>query len=159
MRQARESLGQHGELQFARHAHLFLHLLGALLQLPGTLGQGQFRALAQGDVARHPERADDPAGAVAQGHLGRGHPSHASIGPGFLFLDAHQRIPGAHDLAFVRQRLFGVLEVEKVSVRLAYEIRGVLDAEPLGLRPIDAQKAALRVLEIDAVRDVIHQHL
>ena len=80
-------------------------------------------------------------------------------GPGLLLLDVHQRLAGADDLLLVAQRLRRVLVGEEVEVGPPDGERRARDAEARRRVPVDAREAALPILEVDAVGDVVHQRL
>ena len=60
---------------------------------------------------------------------------------------------------FVGKRLFCVGFAEHVSIGLAFDERGISKAVFLGQTAVDADEPAVGVLEIDRIRDVIHQRL
>ena len=115
--------------------------------------------LALGDVARDPEGPDDLPVPIAQRELRRRHPADVAVGPGLLLLDVHQRLAGADDLLLVAQRLRRVLVGEEVEVGPPDGERRARDAEARRRVPVDAREAALPILEVDAVGDVVHQRL
>ena len=117
------------------------------------------RLLALADVARDAERADDVPLAIAQRQLRRRHPALVAVWPRLLLLDVDQRFTGADDLLLVAQRLRRVLVGEEVEVRAADRQRRIRDAEALRRIAVDAREAALAVLEVDVVGDVVHQRL
>ena len=123
---------------------------GAVLQL--LLG-----LLALGDVARDPEGPDDLPVPIAQRQLGGRDPADVAVRAGLLLLDVHQRLAGPDDLLFVAQRLRGVLLGEEVEVGATDGERRVIHAEALRRIAVDAREAAVPILEVDAVRDVVHQ--
>ncbi|MGA2247901.1 MAG: hypothetical protein ABSH48_23180 [Verrucomicrobiota bacterium] len=155
----RKVLRQHGELEFASHFQLIRHLLGLLVKQPGLFGQGDFRLFARRDVPRNAEGADNPAGLIAQRHLGGGDPGDAAVGPRFGFLEAFHGQAGAHDGLFIGQSLLGVRRREIIGVAFADRLLRVRQMVLFGERAADHQEPAARVLEIDRVRNAVHQCL
>lgn len=148
---------QHGQLQFARHAEFLFDLQILLLQLRGAFREREFGDFPRRDVPRNAEGANDFPGAIAQRHLDRGHPRHGAVRPGFLFFKIHQRLARAHRLLFIRAGLLGVCGAEIIRIGFAHGGGGVGQIKFFGLRAADAQEAALRVLEINRVRNFLHQ--
>ncbi len=142
----------HGRADFMAHVRpeLALGPVGRLRSLLRLL-QRDLGLLADGDVTRHAEGADDLTLLVAQRHLGRRGPGFAAVGPRLLFHHVHERFGGADDALFVVESLLGVLGQEVIEVGLAGGLLRVLDAVPLGQGVVDADEAALEVLEVDAV--------
>ncbi len=82
-----------------------------------------------------------------------------SVRPGFLLFLVDDPLPGANDFLLVGQGLKGVFVGEEVDVGLADRFVGILQSEITCHRLIDADEAALGILEIDVVRQVIHQRV
>ena len=77
-----------------------------------------------------------------------------------LLLDlAHDGLPGLDDGPLVLPGRVGVLLGEEVEVRLAHGLGGVAQAKPAGQGLVDAEEAALDVLEVDRVGEGIHQRV
>ena len=144
-------------LEFARHAEIFLEFLVAAAQFLRVSRELLFRFFALRDVAREAERADDFPGLVAQRHLRRRHPRLAAIRPHFVLLLVHHRLAGADDLLLVVEGLARVLFAEEIEVRLAEHVRRIVRAEALHRLAADPDEAAGEVLEVNLVRDVLHQ--
>src|SRR5262249_55049146 len=70
-----------------------------------------------------------------------------------------QRSATADDLLLVPIRLAGVLLGEEIEVGLAEGLGGIGQAEAVGHAAIDAEEAALQVLEIDGIGHLVHEHL
>ena len=119
------------------------------LRLPQRLP----RLPVRGDVARDSDQSSDVSVLVAQGNFGGGHPGHPAIRPGFLFLQADDRRPGIHHPLLILVSLAGVLPGEIVGIGPADGLAGIAQSEPLRHVVIDANEAAVAVLEIDVVRD------
>ena len=114
--------------------------------------------LARGDVARDAEGPHDvPPGRAAGASSSR--PSGHRRLPNLPLLDIDERLPGAKDLLLVAQRLRRVLLGEEVDVGPTDGQRWARDAEPYRRVAVDPREAALAILEVDAVRDVVHQRL
>ena len=96
---------------------------------------------------------------VPQRHLGRRDPGDAVASPRLLLLLAHDGLPGLDDGLLVLPGRAGVLLGEEVEVRLAHRLGGVAQAKPAGQGLVDAEEAALDVLEVDRVGDGIHQRV
>ena len=60
----------------------------------GLCRDAVFGGFARGDVARHPEDADDPAFAVAERGFRCRYPGDAPVGPNLALLDRDERVPG-----------------------------------------------------------------
>ncbi len=123
------------------------------------VGQRLFRELELGDVAGHAERADDGAIRVAQGHLGGGNPAHAAVEVDPFFLLADDGPAGAQDLLFVLMGRPGMFLGEEIEVRLADRFGGVGQAEERSQGLVDAEEAALSVLKINLVGDVVQERV
>ena len=114
---------------------------------------------ARGDVPGDAEGADDAAVLVAERHLGRRDPGDLAAAPGLLLLLADHGLLGLHDGPLVVPRLAGVLLGEEVEIRLAHHLGRVAQAEPVGQGLVDADEAALGILEVDRVRDGVHERV
>ena len=115
--------------------------------------------LPLGDVARDPKGPHDVPLPIAQRELRRRHPAELTGRQRLLLLHVHQRLSGANDLLLVAQRLRSVLVGEEVEVGPADGERRAGDAEPRRLISVDPREAALEILEVDGVGDVVHQRL
>ena len=115
--------------------------------------------LALGDVARDPEGPHDVPLPIAQRKLRRRDPAELAGRQRLLLLHVHERLAGANDLLLVAQRLRRVLVGEEVEVGPTDGERRVGEAEPRRLISVDAGEAALAILEVDAVEEVVHQRL
>ena len=115
--------------------------------------------LARRDVARDAKGANDPAGGVAQRHLGGHVPGRRPVGPVLLLLQIHRRRIGDHDRALDRCGGLGMLGGEVVSIRLAHRLRRVTQAIAAGQAQADPQEAAGLVFEIDLVGHRGHQRV
>ena len=82
-----------------------------------------------------------------------------SVRPGFLLFLVDDPLPGANDFLLVGQGLQGMFVGEEVDVGLADRFAGVLQAEITGHRLVDANEAAVGILEINVVRQVVHQRV
>ncbi len=82
-----------------------------------------------------------------------------AVGPGFLLFLVDDPLPSAEDFLLVGQGLQGMLVREVVNVGLADRFAGVLQANIAGHRLVDADEAALGILEVDVVRQVVHQRV
>ncbi len=135
--------------------------LGAVGRFRRVFGrpQGLRRLLLTRDVARHPEGSDDLSRIVVQRHLGRAGPGHAAVWPRFPLLLIEDRVARANDLLLVGQGLRGVLAGEEIQVRLSQGFGRMLQAKEPGHGLVDPQKTAGRVLEVDVMREVIHQRM
>ena len=78
-------------------------VLGA--QFTGLAGQGVLGHDLGTDIPGDPERADDLAAFIAEGHLRRGHPGVRLAGIGLPLDPFHHRLPGADDLLLISERL------------------------------------------------------
>ena len=130
----------------------FHHCAEPLLAVP----LGLFRPLAGGDVAGDAEGADDPALRIAQRHLGRRDPGVRAIRPGLPLLQVNHRLAGLHDALFILERLQGVLVGEQIEIGLPHH-GGDRPAIAAGFGRADRDEARLAVLEIDVVRQALHQ--
>ncbi len=74
-----------------------------------------------------------------------------------LLLEIDHGQPGSHDLEFILIRQPGVLFREEVKVRLANGLRGIGQPEHFGVGLADHYEAAVGVLEVDVVRDVLQE--
>ena len=88
------------------------------------------------------------------------HPALAAIDPGFFFLLAHERLARLASPA-VRPRYAGraCSSVKKSKSVLPRASAGSLRPNRAGQGLVDAGKAALRVLEVNAVGDVVHERV
>ena len=82
-----------------------------------------------------------------------------AVGPGLAFFLAHQRVPCAHYQLFVGAGLARVLLAEEVGVGAAQQGGRVVQAEALRHRPVHADKATLRILEVDELGQVVQQRM
>ena len=114
--------------------------------------------LLLGDIARNAKGADDPALLVAQRNLGGRNPGIRLVEPGFPLLNV-QRLAGANDLQFIGAGLLRVRRREEIEIRLADRSHGIVQSKERGLGTADTDDGAAPVLEIDVIRDVIHQRL
>ncbi len=78
------------------------------------------------------------------------------IGPGLLFLHVHQRLSRTQNLLFIAESSLGMLASEYIGVCLAEHVRWIFEAEQGCRGAIYCNKAALPVLEIDVIRQIIH---
>ena len=138
--------------QLLEHARLFC-------ELRRLFGEAELSELVVGDVSRDSDEADDQAAAVAQRHLRRRHPGLASVLPGLSFLDADQLFARLQQPLFVGERLLRVFVGEEIEVRLADGILRVVESPARSQGSADADEPALRVLEVDLVRDVVQQRV
>ena len=79
--------------------------------------------------------------------------------PRLLLVLAHDGLPGLDDGLLVFPGRAGVLLGEEIEVRLAHGLGGVAQAKPAGQGLVDAEEAALDVLEVDRVGEGIHQRV
>ena len=162
---------QHGEQGFAqRPATPVKHVLQPVEEQRAVREIGEriverpvlkllFRLLALGDVARDAVGSHDGPLPIAQRKLRGRDPANVAVRPDLLLLDVHQRLPGPDDLLLVAEGLLGVLRGEDVEVGPAHRQRGARQPEAHGRVAIDAREAAVAILEVDAVGDVVHQRL
>ncbi len=118
-----------------------------------------FGEFAIRDVARDAKCADHFAAVVAQRGLGHGDPTSPSVRPNqFLFL-TNQRAAAPHHLQLIlARRPFGIGTREKIRVRLANGIRGVIQAYQLRrARATHANELAFGVLKHNVIRRVRHE--
>jgi hypothetical protein len=97
-----------------------------------------------------------PLGGV-QRHFRRQGPRDATVGPRFLLLLVDHRLARAHDLLFVGQGLRRVFAAEKVGVRFAHGLGRIREPEQSRQGPVDADEATGFILEVNAVREIVHQ--
>ncbi len=128
---------------------------GRLFRRPQGLGA----PLLCGDVLRDAEGADDLPRVVVQRQFRAGDPSGTSVRPGFLLFLVEDALPAAHDFLLVGQGLEGMFVGEEVDVGLADGVARILQSEEARHGLIDAQEAAAGILEIDVVRQVIHERV
>ena len=145
-----------GFLEFASHADLLLHLVLDALDLLGVIGCPQFGLLVFGDVARNPEGADDLAVRIPERHLGGRDPGNAAVRPGFLFLDADERLAAGHNALLIVERLLGMGRGKQVEVGFADHIVR-FQPRPVAKPPVDHDEAGIAVLEVDVVRHVLQE--
>ena len=115
--------------------------------------------ILHGDVLRNAECAHNMARVVQQWQLGRGAPGRIAVGPGFLLHLGDDALPGAEDFLFVGQGFQRVLVGEEIEVRLVDGVVGVGQVDITGHGLVNADEAALRVFEVDVVRQVVHQRV
>ena len=116
-----------------------------------------FRPPLLGDVAGDAERADNLAVGGVQRHFRRQGPRDVTVGPRFLLFLVDHRPARANDLLLVGQGLGRVLAAEEVRVRFAHGLGRIRDAEQPRQCPVDADEATGFVLEVNAVREIVHQ--
>ena len=115
--------------------------------------------LARGDVARDPERADDPSLAIGANQLGRGRPGLPAVAARLPLLAVHHWHARPDDRLLVLERGPGMFLGEEVEVGHPDYFRSVAKSEGLGRRLADQREPAVRILEVDVVGRVVHQGL
>ena len=115
--------------------------------------------LLRGDVLGNAETAHDLPRVVIQWQFRAGCPGGTPVRPGFFLFLVDDPLSGAYDFLLVSQGLEGVFVGEEVDVGLADRVAGILQSEVPRHRLIDANEAALGVLEVNVVRQVIHERL
>jgi hypothetical protein len=109
--------------------------------------------------SRDPEGPHDLPLSIAQRELGRRNPADLAVRQRLLLLHVHERLSGADDLLLVPQSLLRVLAGEDVEVGSTDGERRSCNAKPRGRISVDACEATVEILEVDGVRDVVHQRL
>ena len=74
----------------------------------------------------------------------------------FLYL-AHHRLACPHDFLLIVVGLLGVLRGEEIKVGLPHGLGRVAQPELICVRQVYAGEAALPILEVDHVGEIIHQ--
>ena len=110
-----------------------------------------------GDVVRDPERPDDMPLLVAQRQLAGCHPTGATVGPDVHLFFADDRPLSTHDFLLVGKRGLSIFRTEEIEIGLADRVHRVAQAGPQCLGLADSQKPAGRILEINALRQVLHE--
>ena len=76
-----------------------------------------------------------------------------------MLLDADQRFARQQEPLLIGEGLLRVFVGKEVEVRLAHGIRRIVEPPARGQGSADADKPALLVLEVDLVRNVVHQRV
>ena len=111
----------------------------------------------RGDVAGEAERADDAAAGIAERQLGGGNPLLSRARQDLVLDDVDQRLPVADDRLLLLEEAAGQLRREEVEVGLPHGLVRIGQAVPAGQGRVDADEAAAEVLEVDRVRERVHQ--
>src|SRR5690606_1508535 len=77
----------------------------------------------------------------------------------FLILHMNDRLLGANDILLIVESLVGVLRVEEIKIRLAYQVFNFADFVCIQIRLVHGQESALSVLEKDRDRKIIKDGL
>ena len=128
-----------------------------LLQPVALLLERSLRDLQRRDVARHAARADDPAIRPGQRQLRRERPARVAVGHDLFLHLAVERNAGLHDALLVLVHLLRIGQREKIAVALSHGGVGAREVEEARHRRVHADEAALAILEINPVRDVLHE--
>ena len=121
------------------------------------LGEFFFRQLGGGDVAGKAERSDDATGVVAPRHFCGGNPSTGAIAHGGVFDFGDDRATRADNDLFVDEGLVGVFAGEVVVVGFTHTVFRAGGSEGASLGKVVTHETALQILEINPVRDRVHQ--
>ncbi|MCR6656803.1 MAG: hypothetical protein NVV63_13550 [Opitutus sp.] len=110
-----------------------------------------------GDVARDAEGADDVSVLVAPRELGGGAPENRAVEHGEALALRDHGFAGFDDVLFVAESAFGVFAGEEIEVGFAHAfLRGLPKRARVG--DVVAHDPALEVLEVNVIRQRIHQH-
>jgi hypothetical protein len=94
---------------------------------------------------------------VTQRHFGGGGPSHSAIRPGLLLLLTHHWLARPYYFLFILVSLLGVFCGEKVKVGLADRLVRVAQPKGICVSQINPGEAALAILEVDRVGQIVHE--
>ena len=116
-----------------------------------------FGLFGGGDVPREPKGADDLSAFIPPGHLGGRAPGGAAVLAGDELDLSDDWLAGEDDLLLLGVRRGRMGTRKEIEVGLADGDFGRRHAQPFRMGPIDPNKSALAVLEIDPVGNRLHQ--
>ena len=127
-------------------------------QESGFALQFLFRQFGLGNVPGDTDQAVNAAVDITERDLGGGDPGGAVTGFAFFRL-AEDGLAGGQQSPVIHQFLAGFTQGEEVRIKFADRLFGVGQAQMGSVGPVNEGKPAGGVLEIDVIRQVVHERL